>query len=997
MTVQLSTLRVAADLDGSKFAQGANQMAAAQQQLVGGNRMVSVAMADLSGKVSQAGDPVARLSKQFIDGYGTAQRFEGGLRSLNRALESGKIEAVQAEAIYSGMTGKLGLVANGTDIAAQGFGRLGAVIDTVNARLASQTSLAARNTDALNRMAIANDNSSVGSGFRRQNLGYQAFDVGQGLALGMNPAMILAQQGPQIAQLYAGQGGLNALWKDSIGLLGSVARAAGPWIAAAGALYGAYKLIGSFSAEASLGIDKTTAALAKQAAPLGALEAQIGELSRIQDAYSKSLVTTGDVHKTMTDQIVADTQREFDAKKQLLELEVKRQQASIAVQQSEIAVAGLGLRRDVGQQVFTRSDLERQGFADPRINGGVPFVRLPDDITGLDKTRDVLENNPLSDKIKELHANLQLTEIGARKLQEALKQTFNDAGGAGGPSFAGGNIPIPHFRGVDDMPLSVEVYNDLVKSGKARVLQMQQEVDGLGLLGAAAASFRFEQDALNAAIAKNVELNPDQIAGIHALAVAYGKAADEAARAKLGADLQFEKSQQFLSPQEQAIASRLRGTGIGLNSPEAQQMRDIARFADAKGLAVGFLTDFKSELLRNGGDVGKALGESILNALTTSMDKQLADIFDRLATWIASLLTGQTQGIGTPALASAGSKIASSVLAGGANDNYLKGAVTRSPLADIGTASMSAYRDAIASVESAGSGNYSALGPVLKSGDQALGRYQIMASNLPSWSKSALGHSISRSEFMGDPVLQDKIFDNQFGSYLSKYGNSKDAFSAWFTGGPMSKGANKTDILGTSGSAYVNKATAALEKLSGSATQTAQSLAGGLGKLGQSLSQFPAAPALSGSPGSGGGGLLNSFLGKLFGGATGWGAAGNYLAANPGGYIGLYADGTESAPDGWAWVGERGPELRKLRGGDVIRSHGRSMDMAANANMSARGGGRGQDGRVEFNLNIDGANGDPHVRMLARQAAEEAIAQYHQAQASGGFGELQRRYASQKG
>ncbi|RWE07676.1 MAG: hypothetical protein EOS23_26505 [Mesorhizobium sp.] len=170
-------------------------MAAAQQQLVAGNRMVSVAMTDLSGKVSQSGDPVARLSKQFIDGYGTAQRFESGLRSLNRSIESGKIEAVQAEAIYAGMTSKLGLVANGTEIAAQGFGRLGTVIDTVNARLASQTSLAARNTDALNRMAIANDNAgTAGSGFRRQNLGYQAFDVGQGLALGMNPAMILAQQ-----------------------------------------------------------------------------------------------------------------------------------------------------------------------------------------------------------------------------------------------------------------------------------------------------------------------------------------------------------------------------------------------------------------------------------------------------------------------------------------------------------------------------------------------------------------------------------------------------------------------------------------------------------------------------------------------------------------------------------------------------------------------------------------------------------------------------------
>ncbi|RWE07675.1 MAG: hypothetical protein EOS23_26500 [Mesorhizobium sp.] len=478
------------------------------------------------------------------------------------------------------------------------------------------------------------------------------------------------------------------MWKDSIGLLGSVARAAGPWIAAAGALYSAYKLIGSFSAEASLGIDKTTAALAKQAAPLGALESQIGELSRIQDAYSKSLVSTGDVHRTMTDQIVADAKREFDAKKQLLELEEKRQQASIAVQQSEIAITGLGLKKAVGQQVFTRSDLERQGFADPRINGGIPFVRLPDEITGLGKTRDVLENNPLSDKIKELRANLELTELGAQKLQEALKKTFSDAGGVGGPTFAGGNIPIPQFRGIDDMPGYVEVYEDLIKSGKARILQMQQERDGLGLVGGAAASLRFEQEALNAAIAKNVELSPAQVAAIRAQAAEYGRLsaltaaqtailgqeqnlelqraelalvgesasvhdraianlkaeqqirqlgidlygkeaeairantaelsalADASAKAKLQKDLAFERDQMFRSTQDQAIASRQQGAGLAvdLNSPAAQQMRHLARFADAKGLAVGFLTDFKSELMRNGGDVGEALGESIICA-----------------------------------------------------------------------------------------------------------------------------------------------------------------------------------------------------------------------------------------------------------------------------------------------------------------------------------------------------------------------------------------------
>jgi uncharacterized protein (TIGR02594 family) len=64
--------------------------------------------------------------------------------------------------------------------------------------------------------------SDANGQFRRQNLTYQLFDIGQTAFMGMNPAMILAQQGPQIAQLYAGQGGANAALKD----LGTIAAGA---------------------------------------------------------------------------------------------------------------------------------------------------------------------------------------------------------------------------------------------------------------------------------------------------------------------------------------------------------------------------------------------------------------------------------------------------------------------------------------------------------------------------------------------------------------------------------------------------------------------------------------------------------------------------------------------------------------------------------------------------------------------------------------------------
>jgi hypothetical protein len=114
------------------------------------------------------------------------------------------------------------------------------------------------------------------------------------------------------------------------------------------------------------------------------------------------------------------------------------------------------------------------------------------------------------------------------------------------------------------------------------------------------------------------------------------------------------------------------------------------------------------------------------------------------------------------------------------------------------------YRKAIQSIESSG-GDYSLLGPVTKNGDRAYGAYQVMGNNIPEWTQRHLGRSMTPQEFLADKDAQDKVFDGQFGSYVDKYGNPQDAASAWFTGGPLSTGANKRDVLGTSGSGYVDK------------------------------------------------------------------------------------------------------------------------------------------------------------------------------------------------
>lgn len=117
---------------------------------------------------------------------------------------------------------------------------------------------------------------------------------------------------------------------------------------------------------------------------------------------------------------------------------------------------------------------------------------------------------------------------------------------------------------------------------------------------------------------------------------------------------------------------------------------------------------------------------------------------------------------------------------------------------------MDAYRNAIASIESAGSGDYSAVGPTNPNLGRALGRYQIMEANIGPWSQEALGRAVTPDEFLANPQLQDAIFDKKFGSYVEQFG-PEGAAQAWFAGpGGVGK-LDRKDALGTSVAAYSQK------------------------------------------------------------------------------------------------------------------------------------------------------------------------------------------------
>ncbi|WP_287380756.1 phage tail length tape measure family protein [Mesorhizobium sp.] len=1072
--VELRSLRVAPELDASKYTAGAQQKVAADKAMAASSQAAGSAVQQTDAKLSQSGDVLARLSRQYVEGYANAQRMQSAVNSLSRGIDTGKITMAQAQPILDGIFRKYGQIGDGAQFAAKGQHEFAAAITNTTARLSAQVVAANAAAAATSRIGVAaNQNAAAANqnrdqtglrpgNFNTANVAAQFQDIAVTSAMGMSPLQIALQQGTQLSAVLGPMGAAGAAKALGSALLSIVNPTSLVVLGLVGATAAAIQYFGRSRDDAKTLDDM--------------LKTHADTISRIEEVWGKAAFAADSYGKRSSSAVGFGLSTDIAAMEKRLRDMIKPGMFGGSEIGNVITTATSDWLDDIGGTKFRDTELFKMLSSD--IDAMVKSAREgTPDIIGFVRRLEELgaasDNAGIRGLASEISTALRDVEAFARALAEANRrkiELFNNVGPNGMLLSQGttnredmGNLALfqsqeriaaarraeavnaqlqgltarsPEERAAAARASAAAQYSDsesaaaradrIETAGKIALAQathslsqaqeqrarsldqilatQQLDIDLIGSTAGEQARLRmeFEQTSqLREEAARNgVAVDEKELASIKAKAEAYGQFADQIARANLNRDLSFERDQMLRSPADQAIASRQQGAGlpVDLNSAEAQQMREIARIADAKGLAVGFLTDFKSELLRNGGHVGEALGTAILNALTASMDKQLANIFDRLATAFASMLTGQQPGasaIGAASFGTAGGF--ASMLGIGANDNYAPGAVTRSPLAAVGS-SMAAYRAAIKSIESEGSGGYSALGPWTK-GDRAYGAYQVMGNNIPSWTKEAFGKSMTPGQFLGNPSAQDAVFDQQFGKSLAKYGNPQDAASVWFTGRPLAAGAGASDVLGTTGSAYVNKFNAALAKASDglggfdntvtSAVKAITSSIGGTGSPFGSAGMWSAlaSPGFNPAPGgfaemlglggaptasSGGGGgflsMLFGFLPKLFG----------------------FANGTENAPAGWAWVGERGPELRKLRGGDVIRNNATSMQMAANANRS-------QPAKIELHTHVYGGSGDDHIRMLSRQGAQEAIGEYHQGQERGGFGELQRRYASQKG
>jgi Phage tail lysozyme/Prophage tail length tape measure protein len=158
--------------------------------------------------------------------------------------------------------------------------------------------------------------------------------------------------------------------------------------------------------------------------------------------------------------------------------------------------------------------------------------------------------------------------------------------------------------------------------------------------------FRLTDELRRQAAERGIAVDEKEIELIKQKTAEYGKLVAQLERQKLVQDIVFERSLLHMNEEDRKIAERLRGTGIGLDSPEAAYIRETDRIAKvqdfARDTAKDFLSGFSDVLTAGGEDMGENLVKALKDSANRALDKILDSLFDSI---IDSLLG--TRGGGT--------------------------------------------------------------------------------------------------------------------------------------------------------------------------------------------------------------------------------------------------------------------------------------------------------------------------------------------------------------
>jgi hypothetical protein len=254
--------------------------------------------------------------------------------------------------------------------------------------------------DRLTASMAAGSKGMDAAGYAAGNLRFQMYDVGQSLAMGMNPMMILAQQGPQVAQAFtqASQSGatMGATIKAALGPLA----VALPVVAVAAA--------GLAMAYQGLTAESESAAAAQAALALGLSHTEeltreatrsTARLQLIMEGASKEAIAAADTFYSTGD-AYREATKESDA---LIASHVKLLELKGVPDSWEVAIGGVSRGMGDLADAIDRVDGGISGLA---VNTGL-FAFLSSAMDGV------------STSTKELERELQAAVVGQLKMRDA--------------------------------------------------------------------------------------------------------------------------------------------------------------------------------------------------------------------------------------------------------------------------------------------------------------------------------------------------------------------------------------------------------------------------------------------------------------------------------------------------------------------------------------------------------------------------------------------------
>lgn len=345
------------------------------------------------------------------------------------------------------------------------------------------------------------------------------------------------------------------------------------------------------SGGAANGLSDRINVLAGQASSLDGVASAISALEDLQKRYAEAIVNSGKAQASATALILANTEKEFNAKKSLLELELKRQKASILVQKAELQGLGSDLKKQVAVGVTNPVNAVANGYSDPRIGD---FVQNPNTSGVLSKTRDIIEKSGLGDKITEIRANIDLTEASTSTLEDALNTTF------------GGGV-----KNADALTAATEA---AAKSGGKAAKSFDSAVR----------SIREQTSAIQAQTAAQAALNP--LMEDYGFAQAKAKAAAELLNA---ADREKKAITPELKAQIDALATGYANATVEQNRLAEAQEKAKSAVQSVKDATKGFLSDLRSGL-NAGKSFWESFGNAALNVLNKIIDKVENQLVDAL-------------------------------------------------------------------------------------------------------------------------------------------------------------------------------------------------------------------------------------------------------------------------------------------------------------------------------------------------------------------------------